>query len=77
MDHYWSEVNVVGVMPWLRQLVAGLSPQRPKFAPRSIHMGFVEDRVALGQGFLLVIWFFPVSIIPIRAPYSYHFGDEQ
>jgi hypothetical protein len=34
-------------MPWLRQLVAGLSPRRRHgFALRSVHVGFVVDRVA-------------------------------
>jgi hypothetical protein len=30
-------------VPWLRSLVAGLSPQRPGFAPGSIHVGFVVE----------------------------------
>jgi hypothetical protein len=38
-------------VPWLRSLVAGLSPRRPGFAPGSIHVGFVVDKVALGQVF--------------------------
>jgi hypothetical protein len=46
-------------MPWLRLLVAGLSPQRPEFAPGSVHVGFVMDTVALGQAFLLIIQFPP------------------
>jgi hypothetical protein len=33
---------------WLKQLVAGLSPWRLWFAPRSVHVGFVVDKVALG-----------------------------
>jgi hypothetical protein len=51
-------------VPWLRSLVAGLSPRRPGFAPGSIHVGFVVDKVGLGQVFLRVLLFFPVSIIP-------------
>jgi hypothetical protein len=51
-------------VPWLRSLVAGLSPRRPGFAPRSIHVGFVMDKVALGQVFLRVLRFSPVNIIP-------------
>jgi hypothetical protein len=31
---------------------------------RSVQVGFVMDKVALGQGFVRVLWFFPVSIIP-------------
>jgi hypothetical protein len=32
-------------VPWLKRLVAGLSPRRPGFAPGSIHVGFVVDKV--------------------------------
>jgi hypothetical protein len=32
--------------------------------PRSVHVGFVVDKVALGQVFLWVLRFFPVNIIP-------------
>jgi hypothetical protein len=53
-----------GAMPWLRSLVAGLSPRRPGFAPGSIHVGFVVDKMALGQVFLRVLRFSPVNIIP-------------
>jgi hypothetical protein len=53
-----------GAVPWLRSLVAGLSPRRPGFAPGSFHVGFVVDKVALGQVFLRVLWFSPVNIIP-------------
>jgi hypothetical protein len=49
---------------WLRSLVAGLAPRRPRFAPGSIHVGFVVDKVALGQVFLRVLRFSPVGIIP-------------
>jgi hypothetical protein len=52
-------------VPWLRSLVAGLSPRRPGFAPGAIHVGFVLDKVALGQVFILVIQFSPVNIIPL------------
>jgi hypothetical protein len=37
----------------------------PGFAPGSVHLGFVVDEVALGQGFFFrVLRFTPVSIIP-------------
>jgi hypothetical protein len=65
-------------VPWVRWLVAGLSPRRPGFAPGSVHVGFVVDKVALGQVFLRVLPFYPVSIIP---PWLYMLivicGDEQ
>jgi hypothetical protein len=44
-------------------LVVGFSPQKPGFAPGSIHAGFVVDKVALGQVFLRVLRFSPVNII--------------
>jgi hypothetical protein len=40
-------------MPWLRWLVASFSLRRPG----SVHVGFVVDRVALGQFFLRVLQF--------------------
>jgi hypothetical protein len=50
---------------WLRRLVASLSPQRPRFIPGSVNVGFVVDKVALGEVFLRVLRFFPVHIIPL------------
>jgi hypothetical protein len=32
-------------VPWLRGLVAGLSPRRPGFNPGSVYAGFVVDKV--------------------------------
>jgi hypothetical protein len=52
-------------MTWLRRLVAGLPKRRLAFATNSVHFGFLEDRVALGQVFLQVLRFSPVSIIPL------------
>jgi hypothetical protein len=40
------------------------SRRRPGFAPRLFHWGYVGDKVALGQSFLRVIRFSPISIIP-------------
>jgi hypothetical protein len=38
---------------WLRWLVvADLSMQRPRFMPSSVHVGFVMEKVELGQVFL-------------------------
>jgi hypothetical protein len=55
-------------MPWLRSLVVGPSPRRPGLAPGSIHVGFVVDKVAVGQIFLrglrfsLSIYIMPSSL---------------
>jgi len=43
--------------PWHRRLIAGLSPRRPRFDDRSIHVRCVIDKVALGRGFLRVFLF--------------------
>jgi hypothetical protein len=51
-------------MPWLRGLVAGLPPRRPGFDPGLVRVGFVVDKVALGQVFPLVLRFSPVNLIP-------------
>jgi hypothetical protein len=51
-------------VPWLRRLAAGLPPRRPGFDPVSIYVGFVVDKVALGQVFRRVLRFSPVNFIP-------------
>jgi hypothetical protein len=64
-------------VPWPEQLVTGLSLQRLGFEPGSVHMGFA-DEVALGQIFLRVLQFYPVSIIPQWLfILIYHLEDEQ
>jgi hypothetical protein len=49
---------------WLRRLVGGLSPRKPGFDPGSVHVGFVVDKMALGQAFLRVLQFSAVNFIP-------------
>jgi hypothetical protein len=51
-------------VPWLRRLAAGLPQRRPGFDPGSVYVGFVVDKVALGQVFPRVLRFSPVNIIP-------------
>jgi hypothetical protein len=57
-------------VPWLRRLVAGLSPRRPGFDPGSVHVGFVVDKVALEQAFPRVLRFSPLNFIPPVFHYS-------
>jgi hypothetical protein len=65
-------------VPWLRSLVSGLSPRRLGFAPGSIHVGFVVDKVALGQVFLRVLRLFFLNIsFRRRSPNSYHLGNAE
>jgi hypothetical protein len=51
-------------VPWLRRFVAGLPPQRPEFDPGSVHVGFVVDKVTLGQVFPPSTSVSPVNFIP-------------
>jgi hypothetical protein len=37
--------------PYLKRLVAGFPPRRPVFKPGSSHVGYVVEKVALGQVF--------------------------
>ena len=53
-----------GAVPWLRRLVAGLSSRRPGFDPGSVRVGFVVDKVALGQVFPRLLRFSPVNFTP-------------
>jgi hypothetical protein len=57
-------VTLYTAVSWLRRLAAGLPPRRPGFDPGSVHVGFVVDKVALGQVFPRVLRFSPVSFIP-------------
>jgi len=41
----------------LRRFVAGISPRRPEFHPRPIHVGFVVDELAIVQVLLRVLGF--------------------
>jgi hypothetical protein len=40
-------ITVQRAVSWLRQLVACLSPRRPGFAPESLYVGFVVDKMSL------------------------------
>jgi hypothetical protein len=59
----------LGAVPWLRRLAAGLSPRRPGFDPGSVHVGFIMDKVALGQVLPRVLRFSPVSFISLVLHY--------
>jgi hypothetical protein len=47
-----------------QRLIAGLQTRRPGFYPGLVHVGFVVDKVALGQVFPRVLRFSPVNFIP-------------
>jgi hypothetical protein len=54
-------------VPWLGQLISGLSVWRTWFHPRSVHVGFVVDKVELAQVSLRLTWF----------SNQYHSTDDQ
>jgi hypothetical protein len=41
-------IHISESRPQLKQLVTDFPPRRPGFEPRSGHVGFVVDKVALG-----------------------------
>jgi len=53
---YWT-------LPWIRRLVAGLSPRRCAFNPSSFNVRFVVEKVALWRVFLPVLIFSAVSFL--------------
>jgi hypothetical protein len=57
----YSNINYKNTIA--QALVAGLSSQRLGFAPRSVHVRFVVDKVTLGRVFFRVLGFFRISII--------------
>jgi hypothetical protein len=60
--------GMYGAVSWLRRLVAGISPRRPGFNPGSVHVGFVVDKVALGQVFPPSTSVFPCQFHSTDAP---------
>jgi hypothetical protein len=60
-DHngYWPTISLwitrnytsTRAVPFLRRLVAGFRPLRPRFEPETSYVGFVVDKVSLGQVF--------------------------
>jgi hypothetical protein len=53
------------------RLVTGIPSRRPWIEPRSGHVGFVVDKVALGQVFFRVLRFPLPILIPPTAPHSF------
>jgi hypothetical protein len=55
------------------QVVISLSTWRTGFVPGSAHVGFLVDEVAMGQGFLRILWF-SLIIPPWFFMLVYHLG---
>jgi len=52
------------IMPWVRWLVARLYILRLQLSFRPVYVGFMVDKMAVGQFCPYVIWFFLFRIIP-------------
>jgi hypothetical protein len=61
-------IRAMMAVPWLRRLVTGIPPRRPGFDPGSVHVGFVVDKLALGQVFPPSTSVFPCQFHPTGAP---------
>jgi hypothetical protein len=59
--------------------VASLSLQRPRHVPKTVHVGFVVDKVALGQVFSKFLrFYYPLNTIPPwLSMLIYHLQDEK
>jgi hypothetical protein len=61
---------------WLRRLVTGVSPREHVFAPRSVHVGFVVDKMALADCspsfsvFLLLVIIPPLRHTHLSRPHE-------
>jgi hypothetical protein len=61
--------------PWLRRVLGGALPRRPRFDPRSVHVRFVVEKSGTVTGFYRSILFAPVSIIPPVMHAQLHLHD--
>jgi hypothetical protein len=61
-------------MIWLGSLVAGLSARKAGYDPGSVYLGFVVDRMALGQVFFPLGLRSPVSVF---IPPLLHYKEKQ
>ena len=63
-QNYYLKLNIMEILhlkskalPWLRGSVIGLSQRMFGFYPRSFRVGFMVDRMAVGQVFLRLLQF--------------------
>ena len=67
-----QKVKGHNAVPWLRPIVAGVSPPRPVFDPRSFHVNFVLDNVVKGQFSLRVLLSTHLNMIPSMLHTLFH-----
>jgi hypothetical protein len=56
----WQEIHLTCAIT--QTVVTRLSSQQSRFDSRPVHVGFVLDKMALGEDFLTELQFSPVSI---------------
>lgn len=54
----------------MAQAVACLSLWRLNFSPMPVHIGFIVDKVAMGQIFLNMVWFFILPLLHIHSSFA-------
>jgi len=75
VKHSSGGIVLTGAMPRF-SLDAGISPGKPGFNPRPLHVEFVVDKVALGLDFLRVCRFSSANkILPV--PNTHSFSDYR
>jgi hypothetical protein len=67
----YIDINLIIIHNELRRLVEGFPSRRPGFDPRLCHMGFVVDKVAMGQVFSEYFGF-PCQISFLRLFHTHH-----
>jgi hypothetical protein len=69
-DEKCHNLSVYKAVPCLRLLDAGLSPRRPGLDPGSVYVGFVVDKVTMGQVLRRILRFSPNDFIPPVLHYT-------
>jgi hypothetical protein len=62
---------------WLMWLDSGFPTRRHGLVPLSAHVGFVLDKVAMGQVFFSEFFRFPLPVPFHRGSILIHVGDEK
>jgi len=61
-------MSMFRAVPWVIALVTSLSPHRPRFSPRQVHVRFMVDKLAVTEACLQVLRLSPGIIISTTVP---------